>query len=211
MLSNLLTQLQEQDALGRLAEVLEEVPRVRADLGYPPLVTPTSQIVGIQAAMNVLTGGRYRQITQEVRDYVRGLYGTPPGRMDPELVHRVTEHTPAITGRPADLLAPELEAAVHDVRALVPAADTAEALSYALFPAVYKSYHSAREKGLSFEVLTSAGLGVVAALRGVPAPRPTTRPEPAPAAGISPWAFEGRTHQHAQRRWVVANHPRTRR
>ena len=136
MLSNLLSQLKEQDAIGRLSEVLAEVPRVRADLGYPPLVTPTSQIVGIQAVFNVLTGGRYRQITKEVRDYVRGLYGRPPGPLDPGLVARVTADSPAIAGRPADLLPPELERSLQEVRALVPAADTAEALSYALFPAV---------------------------------------------------------------------------
>ncbi|HTT73803.1 MAG TPA: pyruvate carboxylase subunit B [Thermoplasmata archaeon] len=211
MLSNLLSQLAEQDALARLTEVLAEVPRVRADLGYPPLVTPTSQIVGIQAVMNVLTGGRYRQITQEVRDYVRGLYGTPPAPIDAELFRRVTAQSPAITGRPADRLAPELAKATAEVRALVPAADTAEALSYALFPAVWRAYHEARRQGLTADVLTTAALGVVAALRS-----PTAAPAPPPSAtagggGISPWAFEGRAHRHAQRRWVVAHHARARR
>jgi pyruvate carboxylase subunit B len=213
MLSNLLSQLAEQDALGRLTEVLDEVPRVRSDLGYPPLVTPTSQIVGIQAVMNVLTGGRYRQITQEVRDYVRGLYGTPPAPIDPELRRRVTEQTPAIVGRPADQLAPELAKGLLEVRQLMPAADTAEALSYVLFPAVYRSYHAARENRLSGDVLTTVALGVVAALR-TPTLTPVGRAAAASGTserGVSPWAFEGRIHQHAQRRWVGAGHDRTRR
>jgi pyruvate carboxylase subunit B len=205
MLSNLLSQLAEQDASARLTEVLQEVPRVRADLGYPPLVTPTSQIVGVQAVVNVLTGGRYRTITQEVRDYVRGLYGTPPAPLDPELVKVVTAKSPAIHGRPADLLPPEFERALAEVRAFVPAADDAEALSYALFPPVYRAYRANRDRGLTPEVLTAAALGIVGALR---APRPSaptrapasTRPE----AGVSPWAHEGRARLMNQRRWLDA-------
>jgi pyruvate carboxylase subunit B len=213
MLSNLLSQLAEQDALGRLTEVLAEVPRVRADLGYPPLVTPTSQIVGIQAVLNVLTGHRYQQITGEVRDYVRGLYGTPPAPLDPELARRVTENAPAIAGRPADLLPPEFEKMLGEVRALVPAADTAEALSYALFPAVYKSYRRAVDRALSADVLTTAALGVVGALRA-PKPAPSAPPAAASAAasggGPSPWAYEGRSRSHSQRRWIDAARRRTR-
>jgi pyruvate carboxylase subunit B len=209
MLSNLLSQLAEQDASDRLGEVLKEVPQVRADLGYPPLVTPTSQIVGIQAVINVLTGGRYRQVTQEVRDYVRGLYGTPPGPLDPALVASVTANAPAISGRPADLLPPEFENAIHEVRALVPAADDAEALSYAIFPAVYKAYRASADRGLTADVLTSAALGLVGALRTpAAAPRPPA-PAPSASAGASPWAHEGRVRLHAQRRWVdaTAHHP----
>ncbi len=211
MLSNLLSQLAEQEALGRLAEVLAEVPRVRADLGYPPLVTPTSQIVGIQAVVNVLTGSRYQQITGEVRDYVRGLYGTPPAPVDPELRRKVTAQAPAIVGRPAALLPPEFEKMLAEVRSIVPAADSAEALSYALFPAVYKSYRHAVDRGLTGDVLTTAALGVVGALR-------TPKATPAPAgrgtegaSGISPWAYEGRLHSQSQRRWVSAGRPRSRR
>ena len=211
MLSNLLSQLSEQEALGRLTEVLAEVPRVRADLGYPPLVTPTSQIVGIQAVINVLTGGRYQQVTGEVRDYVRGLYGTPPGPMDPELVKKVTEKSPAIVGRPAAQLPPEFAKMLAEVRSLVPAADTAEALSYALFPAVYKSYRHAVDRGLTGDVLTSAALGVVAALRAAPsAVAPSAGAGEAPA-GPSPWSYDGRVRSQAQRRWVSAGRPRTRR
>lgn len=211
MLSNLLSQLAEQDALGRLTEVLAEVPRVRADLGYPPLVTPTSQIVGIQAVINVLTGGRYRQVTGEVRDYVRGLYGTPPAPIDPELRKKVTENAPAIVGRPADLLPPEFEKMLSEVRTLVPAADTTEVLSYALFPAVYTSYRRAVDRGLDTDVLTSAALGVVGAMRAPKALPPARAPVPEAAGGASPWAFEGRTRAQANRRWIGAGRSRTRR
>jgi pyruvate carboxylase subunit B len=213
MLSNLLSQLAEQEALGRLTEVLQEVPRVRADLGYPPLVTPTSQIVGIQAVLNVLTGGRYRQITREVTDYVRGLYGTPPGPIDPDLLARVTATSPAVTVRPADLLPPELERNLQEVRALVPAADVAEALSYAMFPLVFRAYRESTDRGMTADVLTTAALGVVAALRAPE--RAVAGPAPAPAAadpgGMSAWAHEGRVELHAQRRWIDAGQHRARR
>jgi pyruvate carboxylase subunit B len=207
MLSNLLNQLQEQDQLARLPEVLQEIPRVRADLGYPPLVTPTSQIVGIQAVVNVLVGERYKQITREVRDYVRGMYGKPPGPLDPELAKKVLANEKPITGRPADLLEPEFAKTLTEVRALVPAADDAEALSYAMFPAVYKSYRSAKNAGLTPEVLTAAALGVVGALRAArPAPAAPSA-SPASAAGaagssVSAWAHEGRARLHAGRRSV---------
>ncbi len=207
MLSNLLSQLKEQEAIGRFSEVLEEVPRVRADLGYPPLVTPTSQIVGIQAVINVLTGGRYRQVTREVRDYVRGLYGSPPGPIDPGLLARVTQGAPAITGRPADLLAPEFETRLAELRALVPAADTAQVLSYALFPEVYAAYRRSVDAGLSDDVLAAVALGVVGALR-TPAPV-RAAPAAAPPPGMTPWAHECRVRLHAQRRWVHEAHGRT--
>ncbi len=205
MLSNLLNQLKEQEAMGRLAEVIAEVPRVRADLGYPPLVTPTSQIVGVQAVFNVLLGGRYRQITREVRDYVRGLYGQPPGPLDPDLLRRVTAEAPAISGRPADLLPPEFEEKLAEVRAFVPAADDAQALSYALFPEVYRRFRADRGDGLSPEVLTSIALGVVAALRS---PRPAAS-VPTGARASTAWGAAGRAELGAQRRWVDAHHARS--
>ncbi|HEV2429474.1 MAG TPA: pyruvate carboxylase subunit B, partial [Thermoplasmata archaeon] len=198
MLSNLLAQLKGQDALGRLSEVLEEIPRVRSDLGYPPLVTPTSQIVGIQAVLNVLLGHRYREITREVRDYVKGLYGTPPGPIDPELSRAVLGSDRPIAGRPADLLGPEFPKALEGVRALVPAADDAEALSYALFPMVYEAYRADRDRGITLEVVTAAALGVVGALRsdgrrtapGVPEEISGGRPQP---PHPSAWVLAGRS------------------
>ncbi|MFG1530040.1 MAG: pyruvate carboxylase subunit B [Thermoplasmata archaeon] len=211
MFSNLLSQLAEQEATRRLGEVLAEIPRVRADLGYPPLVTPTSQIVGIQAVMNVLAGGRYRQVTKEVRDYVRGLYGTPPGPLDPALKARILAETPGIQGRPADSLEPELQRAIAEVRALVPSADTAEALSYGLFPQVYRSYRAARDRSIDDRVLTTAALGILGALRRPPPPAPA-RPVPSTGGGDGgpiPWAFAGRSQLQNQRRWIDARRRRT--
>jgi pyruvate carboxylase subunit B len=205
MLSNLLSQLAEQDALQRLPEVLAEIPRVRADLGYPPLVTPTSQIVGIQAVLNVLVGRRYGQITREVRDYVKGLYGHPPGPIDADLARTVLGNDRPIAGRPADLLPPELERAVAELRPLVPSADDAELLSYALFPLVYKSYRAGLDRGLTTQVLDAAALGFVAALRR---PTPPTASSSGGSAGVSAWAHEGRTRLQANRRWVDASHAR---
>lgn len=107
MLSNLVSQLKEQNALDKYEDVLEEMPRVRAELGYPPLVTPTSQIVGTQAVLNVLMGERYKVIPKEVKDYVRGLYGRPPKPISEDMVARIIEDEEPITVRPADLLEPE--------------------------------------------------------------------------------------------------------
>jgi pyruvate carboxylase subunit B len=109
MISNLINQLKEQGALERLPEVLEEVPRVREDFGYPPLVTPTSQIVGTQAVLNVLAGERYKMITQETRNYIKGLYGKPPAPIKEEVIRKVLGDEEPIACRPADLLEPELE------------------------------------------------------------------------------------------------------
>jgi pyruvate carboxylase subunit B len=208
MLSNLLSQLHEQDALDRLPEVLAEVPRVRADLGYPPLVTPTSQIVGVQAVVNVLTGTRYAQVTQEVRDYVLGRYGTAPGPVDPGLRTQVSGSGTPTDGRPADHLPPEFDKALADVRTLVPDATTADALSFAMFPAVYRSYRAAVDAGLTADVLASAALGVVAALR-TPAPVPVTPVAAGPSTSSGAWAHEGRSRLQGARRWVDASRRRT--
>ena len=210
MLSNLLSQLKEQDALQRLTEVLEEIPKVRADLGYPPLVTPTSQIVGIQAVLNVLTGGRYRQITKEVEAYVKGQYGAPPGPIDPALARRVLGGGAPDAGRPADRLAPELERATAEVRGILPAADRAEALSYALFPTVYTAYRSALSKGLTPELLDAAALGIVGALRTPRPPVPPLRADPAAPAATGAWAHEGRVRLMGRRGGADAGHARRR-
>jgi pyruvate carboxylase subunit B len=213
MLSNLISQLKDQEAIDRLQEVLQEIPRVRADLGYPPLVTPTSQIVGIQAVFNVLAGERYKTITQEVRDYVRGLYGQAPAPLDPDLTRKVLNGSAPISGRPADLLEPEFAKALAGVRSLVPAADDAEALSYALFPQVYKSYRASRDAGLTPEVLASAGVGIVGAFRARSQPRPPADPVRSTTgeASVSPWAHEGRARLQGNRRWVDATRARARR
>ncbi|MHB8351273.1 MAG: acetyl-CoA carboxylase biotin carboxylase subunit family protein, partial [Thermoplasmata archaeon] len=213
MLSNLLGQLAEQGAAARLGEVLEEVPRVRADLGYPPLVTPTSQIVGVQAVVNVLTGTRYQQITREVQDYVRGLYGTPPAPLDADLRRKVLGEELPIRGRPADLLAPEFARALTEVRAFVPAADEAEALSYAMFPSVFKAYRRAADLGLTPAILSAAAVGIATVLRtpAVPAAAPAPpRSEAGPSGGVSPWAHEGRVGLGRSGRWIDASRARRR-
>lgn len=112
MYSNLVSQLSSQGMLNKLEEVLEEVPEVRKDLGYPPLVTPTSQIVGVQAVMNVMFKERYKTITREVENYVKGLYGNPPGEINQKLKNRIlTENKKQLSVRPADNLKPEVETA----------------------------------------------------------------------------------------------------
>ena len=206
MLSNLLSQLTEQGAMARLPEVLEEIPRVRADLGYPPLVTPTSQIVGIQAVLNVLAGSRYAQITTEVRDYVKGYYGRAPGPVDADLRRRALAGEAQIQGRPADLLEPEYAKALDEVRTIVPSADEAEALSYAIFPIVFRAYVGRRNAGLTPGVLDAVAAGVVAALRDPSNRREPTRPlGPAPISSRSdpgPWARAGRARLQDGGRWL---------
>ena len=109
MLSNLMNQLKEANAMDKYDEVLAEVPRVRADLGYPPLVTPSSQIVGSQAVLNVLSGERYKMVTKEVKGIVRGEYGKLPVEIKPDIVKKIIGDEERITCRPADNIGPELE------------------------------------------------------------------------------------------------------
>jgi pyruvate carboxylase subunit B len=135
MFSNMVAQLRQAGALDRLAEVYEELPRTRRELGYPPLVTPTSQIVGTQAVLNVLFG-RYKMISNEVKDYCYGLYGQPPAAIDPEVrklaLAGYERGSEPITGRAADLLPPELEKARAGTAGL--ARDLGDVLCYALYP-----------------------------------------------------------------------------
>ena len=135
MASNLASQLREADALDRLNEVFEDLPITRRELGYPPLVTPTSQIVGSQAVSNVLFG-RYKMVSGQIKDYAYGLYGQPPVTVDPEVVKIALKGYPRgetpITGRPADYLDPELEKAKEDTKEI--AKDLGDTLIYALYP-----------------------------------------------------------------------------
>jgi len=135
MISNLVAQLREAGALDRLHEVLEELPRARKELGYPPLVTPTSQIVGVQAVQNALFG-RYKMVSSQAKDYVYGLYGRPPAPIDPEVQKVVLKGykrgDKPITCRPADLLEPELDKAKEITKNI--AKDIGDVLIYALFP-----------------------------------------------------------------------------
>ncbi|TYP48680.1 oxaloacetate decarboxylase subunit alpha [Thermosediminibacter litoriperuensis] len=143
MLSNLTSQLKEQNALNKLPEVLKEVPRVREDLGYPPLVTPTSQIVGTQAVINVITGERYKVVINEVKNYVRGLYGRPPAPIKPEIKQKIIGDEEIITCRPADLLEPELEKAFKAVAYYLEKEE--DVLTYALFPQIAMKFFQERQ------------------------------------------------------------------
>ncbi|HEY8909740.1 MAG TPA: acetyl-CoA carboxylase biotin carboxyl carrier protein [Desulfosporosinus sp.] len=145
MISNLVSQLEEQRALDRIHEVLDEIPKVRAELGYPPLVTPTSQIVGTQAVLNVLSGARYKLVPGEVKAYVRGLYGRPPAPMDPEIQKKIIGDEEPLTVRPADILEPGLAKAERESSGL--ARSREDILSYAMFPQVAKKFFEGRECG----------------------------------------------------------------
>jgi pyruvate/oxaloacetate carboxyltransferase len=142
MLSNLVAQLRQQNAENKLEAILAELPTVRKDLGYPPLVTPTSQILGSQAALNVITGKRYSVVATETKNYVAGLYGEPPGPISEEMKKKVLGKKQPITVRPADLLQPGLEKARKES---APFAQSEEdVLSYALFPEVAKEFFASR-------------------------------------------------------------------
>ncbi|MDN5344272.1 MAG: oxaloacetate decarboxylase (Na+ extruding) subunit alpha [Clostridia bacterium] len=145
MITNLYSQLKEQKAADRIREVLAEIPRVRADLGYPPLVTPTSQIVGTQAVLNVLLGQRYKMVPGEVKNYVRGLYGRPPAPINAEVRQLIIGAEEPVQGRPADSLAPGLEKARQEIGDL--ARNEEDVLSYALFPQVARKFLEDRRAG----------------------------------------------------------------
>ncbi len=136
MLSNLVSQLKEQNALDKYSIVLSEMPKVRKELGYPPLVTPTSQIVGTQAVLNVLMGERYKVIPKEVKDYVRGLYGRSPAPISPEIVGKVIGDEEPIHCRPADLLKPEYEKRKKEAEEMGIAKSEEDILTYILYPAI---------------------------------------------------------------------------
>ena len=142
MLSNLLSQLKQASKADQLTEVLEEVPRVRKDSGYPPLVTPTSQIVGTQAVFNVITGERYKMCTNEFKGLVAGKYGTTPVPVDPEFQKKIIGDEKPITCRPADLLEPELETLRKECAEWVEQEE--DVLSYAQFPKVAKDFFEKR-------------------------------------------------------------------
>jgi oxaloacetate decarboxylase alpha subunit len=144
MLSNLMGQLKDNGAEDRLYEVLEEVPRVRKDFGYPPLVTPTSQIVGTQAVLNILLGERYKMITKESKGLLKGEYGTLPAEVNEEVRKKAIGDEEVITVRPADLLEPELEKYTKEAEGLAKCEE--DVLSYALFPQVAKTFLENRDK-----------------------------------------------------------------
>ena len=160
MLTNMENQLREQGALERMDEVLQEIPSVREDLGFIPLVTPTSQIVGTQAVLNVLTGERYKSITRETAGVLKGEYGATPAAVNAELQQRVLEGNEVITCRPADLLEPELDGLSSELRALAQEKgitlakgeqEIDDVLTYALFPQIGLRFLQHRGDPSAFE------------------------------------------------------------
>jgi oxaloacetate decarboxylase alpha subunit len=162
MISNLISQLREAKKEDRLNDVYDEVPRVKADLGHVPLVTPTSQIVGTQAVLNVITGERYKMVTNETKNLVRGLYGKTPREIDPEIRRKIIGDEKPITVRPADLLEPEFEKLCKQIEEYAckenMSCSEEDVLSYALFPQVALDFFKHRqmmEKGVNLKDLAA--------------------------------------------------------
>jgi oxaloacetate decarboxylase alpha subunit len=177
MLTNMEKQLRDQGASARFDEVLKEIPRVREDLGFIPLVTPTSQIVGTQAVMNVVLGERYKTITKETRGILTGEYGATPLPVNAELQKRVLGNQPPVTCRPADLLAPELHKLTAELDALAAKkgfkhGGRDDVLTYALFPDVGLRFLEHRGDASKFEPPPGAARakGAPAAAAALPAP-----------------------------------------
>ena len=175
MLTNMESQLKEQGASDRFDEVLEEIPRVREDLGFIPLVTPTSQIVGTQAVINVLTGERYKSITKEAAGVLRGEYGAAPAPFNAELQARVLEGAEPVTCRPADLLEPELERLTAELRSVAAEKGFAladdevdDVLTYALFPQIGLRFLEHRGDPSAFEPTPDGVSGTAAAVSAQP-------------------------------------------
>jgi len=165
MISNLISQLREAKKEDRLADVYDEVPRVKADLGHVPLVTPTSQIVGTQAVLNVITGERYKMVTNETKNLVRGLYGKTPADIDPAVRKKIIGDEKPITVRPADLLEPEFEKLCKEIEEYAckenMTCSEEDVLSYALFPQVALDYFKHRqmmEKGVNYRDLAAVAV-----------------------------------------------------
>lgn len=143
MLSNLVSQLTMQNALDKLEDVLKEVPRVREDMGYPPLVTPTSQMVGTQAVFNVITGERYKMVPKEIKAYVKGMYGKPTVPIKKEIIEKIIGNEDIITCRPADIIKPQLKSIKEEIKEYIEQDE--DVLSYALFPQVALNFFKYRQ------------------------------------------------------------------
>lgn len=205
MLSNLDNQLREQGALDRYDEVLREVPRVRAELGYPPLVTPSSQIVGTQATLNVITGERYSMIPTEVKQYIRGYYGRPPAEIDPEVKRKAIGDEEPLDCRPADKLEPELPAAREALKDIphVPR----DLVSYALYPQYALDFLKRKAQRMSRGTMTTElEVALAAAVLHMNGTGPSAlaasvgRTQTWGDAGRSD-LVEGRTIQHSPGQW----------
>jgi len=146
MLSNLISQLSEQNMLDQLDDVLKEIPEVRKDFGYPPLVTPISQFVGVQAALNVMNKKRYHVVPNEVKDYIKGLYGNPPTKIEPSFVKKIIGHETVLTTRPADLIKPSLSSLEKTYQDLIQS--KSDLLSIAVFDTIALNFLQKRHDHL---------------------------------------------------------------
>jgi oxaloacetate decarboxylase alpha subunit len=193
MLSNLVSQLREQGAEDRYEEVLAEVPRVRAELGYPPLVTPSSQIVGTQATLNVILGERYKVVPEEVKNYVRGFYGRPPAPIDKEIQRVIIGDDKPIDCRPADLIEPGLDKARRELGDLAQSEE--DVISYALFPQVARSFLERRKRGSGGQEAVVAAIAALVAQDKQSVPAPVAKPE----AELNAWKIAWRPQSV---RWI---------
>ena len=159
MLSNMISQLKAQNSIDKLEAVLEEVPRVREDLGFPPLVTPMSQMVGTQATVNVLTGERYKMILKEVKAYCRGEYGKAPGEINPELMAKALEGEKPITTRFADTLEPIFNKTKEELKDIT--TNSEDVLSYILFPQIAEPFIKNKKANPSNEELRKDAGGII--------------------------------------------------
>jgi len=185
MITNLVSQLEEQKALHRMQDVLKEIPRVRAELGYPPLVTPTSQIVGIQGVLNVLQGERYKIVPQQVKDYVRGFYGKPPAPIDKKIQRLIIGDEEPITCRPADLIENRFERMREEIRDLAESEE--DYITYALFPAVARKFFEYRKKVREDDTGCSPAVAE-AEEKATPRPAEPAKRPAEPASGRPPGA-----------------------
>lgn len=161
MLSNLIAQLKQQNALDKFDDALAEIPRVKADLGHPPLVTPTSQITGVQAVMNVLAGERYKMVSNEVRAYLRGEYGRAPGEVNPEIIKKVLGDVKPSTARFADSLAPAFESTKKELGSK--AKSDEDVLSYLVFPQLAEKYFEQRDNPVETAAVAAAVAAAITA------------------------------------------------
>ncbi len=197
MLSNLTSQLRQQGAADRYEDVLTEMPRVRAEMGYPPLVTPSSQIVGTQATLNVVAGQRYKVVPEEIKNYVRGLYGRPPAPIDPEVKKLVIGDEEPITCRPADLLEPGMEKARREIGEL--ARNEEDVVSYALFPQVARPYLERVARGADEQMAVIAAIAARLALSA------ETHPPAGPAEQLRATANNWKQAWRPGRQWTGLN------
>ncbi len=181
MLSNMESQMKNMGCLDKIDEVMHEVPKVRKDMGYIPLVTPTSQIVGTQAVMNVLMGGRYKSVSEESKNVFAGKYGSTPAPMDAEIQKQVLGGDEPITCRPADLIPNEFDKLTAEVKGK--ARNDDDVLSYALFPKVWLDYYESYIKDGGAKAKAAAQAKNAAAEAKAAAPTPESAPPAAPATG----------------------------